>query len=242
MSQKRQILALIVIAGVSATILTCFLAFRNGIQPVNLSVFTDFDQSPDRRKPSYAKQVSCPPLSEVKIAFVTALTHEYEHSCKEPVSQSIPVDFLAYTDKHFHDAYGVKAPNVTYNKWTRIDAEPYRYGVLPRDVNPAYHNSLSNNPHPFNRAKVFKLNLHRLPELQKYHIIIWLDATLQITNPNTAQIMFEYLCNHGRNFVGFEQPGRTNLSDEVVASLGSGKYKTPILHDLPQPIQDVEAQ
>lgn len=217
-------------------------ASRNGMAPMQSSVQRYGEKLPNVRDFSYSKNVSCPELSQLKLAFVTALVHDYEHSCKEPVSQSVSVDFLAYTDKHFHEAYGVKTPNTTYNKWKRLDAEPYRYGVLLRDQNSAYHNSLRNNQHPFNRAKVFKLNLHRLPELQKYHILIWLDATLQITNPKTAELMIDYLCRQDRNFVGFEQPYRMNLKDELVASLGSGKYKTKTLHDLPQPVQDVESQ
>eukprot|EP01033_Poteriospumella_lacustris_P008223 gene8223-5924_t len=185
------------------------LSVRNAIILLSLMVLlaTSTLKAPPKSKSTVSKHLQpqtvtaqnhtlCPPLSELRIAFVTTLIGTYEHSCKEPVDQSLPVDFIAYTDTVFHSTFGANNSKVAYNKWKRVDADRYRFGLDERDRSPEDVNSLLKNQHPFNRAKVFKLNLHRLPELKGYHIVIWLDATLKIINPETAAYMVEYLCGY----------------------------------------------
>lgn len=187
----------------------------------------------------------CPPMHELKIVFVTALIDDYEKSCKEPAIQTIPADFIAYTDSVF-DNMAAPHREVAYNKWKRVNADSYRYGLLARDNFTSFHNAMTNNQHSFNRAKVIKLNLHRLPELKPYHIVIWVDGTTVIRNNETAAIMAQYMCQEQRNFLVFEHGERGGLDDEVFMSMHMNRkiarYATTHFLNQDQPYQDVDKQ
>lgn len=184
------------------------LLVRNAVIALSLVVLlaTGALKAPPKSKSTIAKHLHeqqlkanrtlCPPLPELRIAFVTALIDTYEHSCKEPAGQTLPVDFIAYTDAVFHSTFGANNSRVAYNKWKRVDADRYRLGLDERDRSAADVNALTQNQHPFNRAKLFKLNLHRLPELKDYHLVVWLDATVKLINPDTAAYIVEYLCGY----------------------------------------------
>jgi len=79
-------------------------------------------------------------------------------------------------------------------------------------------NSLKRNRHPFNLAKVFKMQFYRFFDLTKYRSAVWLDGTIQIIGPQTAGLVFHLLAEQGRNLVTFEDNRRGLLSVEAVDS------------------------
>ena len=110
-----------------------------------------------------------------RIAFITAIIGPYEASTKKYAKQSIPCDFICFTNNL----------NIKNNGWI-IDNTPYHLTRKSKVDTGKYTNSLSNNKHTFNIAKYFKQNFYNIPRLQQYDIIIWLDGTIQITNKDTA--------------------------------------------------------
>jgi len=69
------------------------------------------------------------------------------------------------------------------------------------------------------QAKIIKTQMHRFLDFNAYDVVVWLDATVSIVGPNTAQHMLQ-LVDAGRNFITFEhEPSRMGrVSAEVEAS------------------------
>ena len=172
------------------------------------------------------------PLEHAKLAFVSANIGGYEKTAKEPVRQSIPADFIVYTDN---------PKLLTHGVWKIYDAESYSFGMTAQDRNSSFKNSLSNNRHSFNRAKFFKLNLHRLPELDGYDIIVWVDGTIQIDNPQAASIISNLVHEEGRNFIVFEHERNGSIIMEAAAS-HFHRYTDTHWNNQNQPYQDIDEQ
>ena len=102
-------------------------------------------------------------------------------------------------------------------------------------------NSLTQNRHPFNLAKVFKMQFYRFFDLTEYRAAVWLDATIQIIGPQTAGLVFHLLAEQGRNLVTFEHNRRGLLSAEAVASK-TEKYEGTHWGCCDQPYQNVTRQ
>lgn len=102
-------------------------------------------------------------------------------------------------------------------------------------------NSLTRNRHPFNLAKVFKMQFYRFFDLTEYRAAVWLDGTIQIIGPQTAGLVFHLLAEQGRNLVTFEHSRRGLLSAEAVASK-TEKYEGTHWGCCDQPYQNVTRQ
>ena len=102
-------------------------------------------------------------------------------------------------------------------------------------------NSLTQNRHPFNLAKVFKMQFYRFFDLTEYRAAVWLDATIQIIGPQTAGIVFHLLAEQGRNLVTFEHNRHGLLSAEAEASK-TEKYEGTHWGCCDQPFQNVTRQ
>jgi hypothetical protein len=169
----------------------------------------------------------------MKVAVVTAIVGNYEATCKPVAEQSIPADFYVYTNN----------PNITtHGIWKIIDIEPYRFGLNDSDRDRTFKNSLFNNNHSFNRAKFVKLNLHRLPELKDYDIVIWLDGTIVIRNTDFIKYCIAKI-QAGKNVLVFDHHSDRNgiLKREVIASHFE-RYTSNFWFDQVQPYQDIDAQ
>lgn len=114
-------------------------------------------------------------MNNEKIAFITAIYGPYEATCKMPVKQNIDADFICFTN----------VANIIANGWI-IDNTPYHIQNKSTLDNDTYVNSISNNKHTFNIAKYYKQQFYHIPRLSEYDVIVWLDGTIEITNPNTA--------------------------------------------------------
>jgi len=168
--------------------------------------------------------------TNTKIAFITAVYGDYESSCKPMKPQTIPCDFICFTDN----------PDIEQYDWI-IDNEPYHLThPSPLDTS-TQRNSLKNNMHTFNQAKFYKQQFHTIPRLQKYDVIVWLDATIEVLDENAAKYCYEKATEH--NIVGWShENSRGKLVEEMNASNYGIKYTSTEWLGQKQPYQDVEAQ
>lgn len=165
----------------------------------------------------------------MKICFITAIYGGYEVSCKPFYPQTIPCDFICFTD----------APNILANGWD-IDTTPYHITHPSRLDDGTGINSLKNNTHTFNIAKYYKQAFYNIPRLSEYDIIVWLDGTIQITNNRTAEDMFRLVSKH--KIVTWKHSWCNTLYEEVLDSSKSIRYNSTFWANQYQPIQDVLGQ
>ncbi len=175
----------------------------------------------------------------IKIAFITAIFGRYEATTKHFVQQQTKdpteVDFICFAD----------SPETLNNAagWI-VDSTPYHM----THRSPMYHsdkyNSLENNQHTFNVAKYYKQSFHNIPRLAKYDIVVWLDGTVQITSPFTAQSIVDLFRKHPeRRIITWQHDGRPtgSMEEEVRASYFDKYYSTHWFGQV-QPLQDVGKQ
>lgn len=179
---------------------------------VDINIFTN-----DNRE-------NCP-----KICFITAIYGYYEATCKKFATQTIPTDFICFTN----------IENITRNGW-EVDLTPYHYLYKSKLDNDSYTNSLKNNQHTFNIAKYYKQNFQNIPRLKKYDIVIWLDGTIEITNPNTSSYILD-LINKNNNLIVFEHERKGKLDQERAAS-HFHRYTSTYWFNQHQPYQDIDKQ
>jgi hypothetical protein len=163
------------------------------------------------------------------ICFITAIYGNYETSCKKFVSQTVETDFICFTDNK----------NIVSNGWT-IDTTPYHLTHKNELDNDGFVNSLRNNKHTFNLAKYYKQSFTKIPILQKYDVVVWLDGTIEIVYDKTS----EYIMNHiySTKIIGWHHEHRNGiLMNEVIASRGD-RYTSTFWNNQTQPYQDVYSQ
>lgn len=176
-------------------------------------------------------QMVCHFTQQPKVAFITAIMGDYERSCKPFAPQTIPSDFICFTNN----------PNLTANGWD-VDTTMY-HDAYPNPQDTGHHrNSLRNNRHTFNIAKYYKQSFHCIPRMKDYDIVIWLDGTLEITSPRVAEYAAR-IFEGPSNLIAFKHEFRPegNLKDEVAASHFE-RYTSTHWNGQDQPYQDVDAQ
>jgi hypothetical protein len=164
-----------------------------------------------------------------KICFITAIFGNYESSCKKYIEQTVPTDFICFTDNE----------NIINNEWI-IDTTPYHLTNKNEQDDDTYTNSISNNTHTFNIAKYYKQSFQCIPILKKYDVVVWLDATIQIIYDKTS----EYVLNniYTNKIIGWNHERRFgDLSAEVKDSHYE-KYTSTFWNGRVQPYQDVDKQ
>ena len=120
------------------------------------------------------------------VAFYTAIFGGYEKTFKEPVDCNAPM--FGYSDNR---TQAVSRRKGSAPCWTRIIACHHR----SLDVTRGLHNSIDSNRSPFNVAKFYKLNPHRLPELRPFKYVIWLDGTVAVQAPLYSPVFVDVLGN-----------------------------------------------
>jgi hypothetical protein len=165
-----------------------------------------------------------------KVCFITAIYGNYETTCKKHITQTIPTDFICFTDN----------PDIIDNGWT-IDTIPYHIqNKSPLDNN-EYVNSFINNNHSFNVAKYYKQSFQNIPRLKQYDVIIWLDGTLEIINTKTSEWILNRI--HKDKIIGWNHEWRNGiLLGEVLESRESNRYSSTFWNNQNQPFQDVVRQ
>lgn len=153
------------------------------------------------------------------VAFITANFGGYELSCRPFKTQTIPCDFIYFTDAKVTESNG----------WT-IDNTPWHEKVgTPNGL----RNSLENNKHTFNIAKFYKQNFQAIPSLKDYDMIIWVDGSLEISSETVAEKCL------GNQMVAWVY--NQTFETEVQASHIS-KYISTYWNEQNQPYQDIDEQ
>ncbi len=168
-------------------------------------------------------------LVSPKIAFISAIYGPYEVSCKPFVKQTIPADFICFTN----------CDNIEVNEWI-IDKNPYH------TTNPCLFdtkeciNSISNNKHTFNIAKYYKQNFQDIPRLKNYDVVIWLDGSIQITNPKVAEWVVKKIKENP--IITWEHVHRNGKLQSEALDSNFYRYTSTFWFGQHQPYQDVVAQ
>lgn len=177
--------------------------------------------------------------TRAKVAVITAIFGGYEKSFKAFAKQSIPTDFICFTDMI------VNKTNNT-NGWI-INRIPYHLEAIDREIHEGVSddvNAFSNNPHPFNIAKYYKTSFQHIPFLQSYDVVIWIDGTVRIHNEHmTKQLLHlfqEYHSDHP--MITFEHIRKGELVEEYQRSVSLSKYSTTEFSGFKQPVQDIDKQ
>ena len=139
--------------------------------------------------------------STKSIAFITALTGNYEKTLKNYVRQigDVSATFICF------------APNndLVYSPYWVIDRSDHHAIHRSPVDDGSYFNSFDpqgeRGSFPFNTAKYYKEQWHRIPRLQKYNYVVWLDGTIEIQSHYFASEIAEKLQTY--NIVSFYQFG-----------------------------------
>lgn len=109
---------------------------------------------------------------DAKIVIITAIFGKYERSAKAVHHQFLPTDWVCFTNN----------PNLTAKGWD-VDMTPYHY-LYPSPLDTGHlKNSLhkDSTDNHFHIAKYYKQSFHKIPRLQKYDIVIWIDGSIEVT-------------------------------------------------------------
>ena len=173
------------------------------------------------RNPSHA------PRKTSSVAVITAIFGGYETTCKPVVPQSIPCDFICFTDGNIVASNGWQVDKTTHHL---LSPSPDDTGVE--------HNSLRRNKHPFNIAKYYKQAFWCIPRLSDYEFVIWMDGTLEVTHPEAVERLVS--AAKRKNIVVWKH-SRANLAEEIEDSKRLDKYTHTEFNGYPQPVQDLDA-
>jgi len=164
-----------------------------------------------------------------KICYITAIYGSYESTCKPFIKQTIPSDFICFTDNE----------NIEKNGWT-IDTNPYHITNKSKLDNDEYINSMSNNKHTFNIAKYYKQQFQNIPILQHYDVIVWLDGTIKITNPNTSEFIKNKIEEY--KIIGWMNELHSGILKNEVDNTIMDRYTSTFWNNQHQPYQDIFKQ
>lgn len=160
----------------------------------------------------------------MKVAYITAIYGSYERSAKRHRLQDVPsdvtVDWICFTDRHDLESHGWDVDTTPYHTLYRKDQED---GVNSR------------NTHTFMVAKFYKQQWHRIPRMQQYDIVIWLDGTIEITAPDIIERLPE------ADISSWEHEFHATLAHECRASHFE-RYTSTHWFGQDQPYQDVDRQ
>ena len=201
-----------------------------------------------------------------KVLFVTAIYGDYEKTLKEPARQQHHADFVAFTDREDLSSptwqirlvkdpleyllkhggrvgVGANVSSVAADVVVGSTEAASRGHAITETLSPAIDgtNSLTQNRHPFNLAKVFKMQFYRFFDLTEYRAAVWLDGTVRVISPEASAIVYRLLEDEGRNLVTFEHARGGLLSEEVAASKFN-RYESTHWGCCDQPFQNVTRQ
>lgn len=158
-----------------------------------------------------------------RVAFISANFGGYELTCKPFRPQTIPCDFIYFTDSEVTEPNG----------WI-VDIEPWHEKI---ETQKGLRNSFDNNKHTNNISKFYRQNFQTIPRLSEYDMIIWIDGSIEISSETVAE---ECLSNI-KEYPIISWRHNNTLEHEVLASHIS-KYISINWNGQDQPYQDVDEQ
>lgn len=164
-----------------------------------------------------------------KVCFITANYGNYEATCKKFVEQTIPTDFICFTDN----------PAIKSNGWT-IDTNPYHLTHKSPLDNDSYVNSVCNNKHTFNVAKYYKQAFQNIPRLKEYDIVVWVDGTIEIIYDKVSEYLVQYVSS--QKIITWHHEHRFGILEREVQASDFFRYTSTFWNNQPQPFQDVFKQ
>ena len=164
------------------------------------------------------------------VCVITAIYGNYEISCKRFEPQTIPTDFICFTDnENIQNEYG----------WTIDTTQYHLINKSPLDKD-CYINSLCNNSHTFNIAKYYKTAFKNIPRLQHYKAILWIDGSIEIIYDKISEYILKNIDSY--KLIAFDLNIRNGLLyAETHASL-IDRYLSTFYFNQRQPYQDVIQQ
>lgn len=195
---------------------------------VNLTVSVDFSVSlprahalPTVSTESY--QINNRIKTASKVAVITAIFGNYESTGKWAARQSEATDFFIFTDREDLLAPGWMIVTTPYHLLAFEDE-------LGDEELQSHRNSLHNHPHPFNIAKFYKMQFHRIDLLEQYEMVIWVDGTVSITDRDMSRKMLDIVARDAARvetppvMTVFEHYRFGSIQDEVDAANIVPKY------------------
>jgi hypothetical protein len=164
-----------------------------------------------------------------KICYITAIYGSYEASCKPHIKQTIPSDFICFTDN----------ADIKNNGW-EIDTTPYHLINKSTLDDDTYLNSMSNNKHTFNVAKYYKQQFQNIPRLKDYDVVVWLDGTIELINEKTSEIIKDKI--NKNKIIGWMHEQRSGILKKEVDASDIERYTSTFWNNQEQPYQDIFKQ
>ena len=180
-----------------------------------------------------------------RVAFITVMLGTYELSLKEPVEQlhlRQPPDFLAFCDFDFA-AHALRRDADELRRAARTVARP-NGSVWLLDWTPYHLTHAANTTsergrrqggnigatQKFAAGKWFKMQFYRIPRLQRYRWVVWMDGTIELLGAHCAS----FIATAGHALIGLNfAPRRCSLRLELEPTLLGGKYNgQPVLEQL----------
>ena len=151
---------------------------------------------------------------------------------KPTIEQSFPTDYYAFVE---HSGY----PN--HGPWI-VDSKHYQ--DLPETMSPLDDgkmvNTLLKNKHPYMQHKFYKAQFHRLPQLQRYRYIVWMDSQYEIGSKDIVRDLIKQKGNATISI--FNHYFRKSIREECVVSAKDERWKNTTLWGIKQPFQNVTRQ
>jgi len=168
-----------------------------------------------------------------RVAFITANYGGYEKTCKPFAKQTIDSDFICFMSP---------GGNVHSNGWI-VDTTPYHSVNRSSLDTPNKMNSIDNNKHTFNIAKYYKQNFQNIPRLQNYEFVIWIDGSIEITNPRVSEFVIDTLTNKtDTNVITIDHTERNGLLANELKESHFERYTSTFWFGQSRPYQDVDEQ
>jgi hypothetical protein len=164
-----------------------------------------------------------------KICFITAIYGNYESTCKPFIKQTVPTDFICFTDYH----------DMIPNGW-KIDTTPYHLLYPSTMDNGTFINSIQQNKHTFNVAKYYKQSFRCIPILQTYDVIIWLDGTIEVIDERASEYVLKHI--YEKKVIGWHHEWRNGILEDEVKASHFDRYTSTFWHGQSQPYQDIDKQ
>ena len=171
---------------------------------------------------------------EPRICIFTCIYGTFEKTCKLFPKQTIPCDFICFTDRQ----------DIVSNSWT-VDTTPYHLiNPSPLDTGCGYTqiNSFSNNHHPSLVPKYYKQAFKNIPRMQKYDIVIWIDGSIEIISDLVAEWMLNKIDSIDNKIIVWENVLRVGILKDEVDSSNFEVYTSTFWNGHEQPYQDIFQQ